>query len=59
MIRFAREHRITLLVAEQGEADPRGTGREASAIRKIRHLINCPVEIVTPRRNLDPKEKGQ
>jgi len=56
VIRFAREHRITLLVAEQAGTDPRGTGRDASAIQKIRHLINCPVELVSPRQHPHPME---
>jgi len=57
VVRFAQEHRITLLVAENPDAEPRGFGRDVPDIRKIRHLIQCQVELVSPRRNHNSEEQ--
>jgi K+-sensing histidine kinase KdpD len=45
VIRFAASHRVTLLVAELGQAEN---------LQKIRHRIACPVELVSPRWNRKP-----
>jgi nucleotide-binding universal stress UspA family protein len=49
VIRFAKENRITLLVAENVGAEQRATDRENQSLREIRHRISCRVEVVTPR----------
>jgi nucleotide-binding universal stress UspA family protein len=55
VISFAKQQRITLLVAEQPDGEGRGPDREPPAIQKIRHLIDCPVELVSPRSIHEPK----
>jgi nucleotide-binding universal stress UspA family protein len=57
VVRFAQEHRITLLVAEHQGAGTRGVSRDMPDIQKIRHLIQCRVELVSPRRNHNCEEK--
>lgn len=49
VIRFAKENRITLLVAENAGAEQRVAERESQSLREIRHRISCRVEVVTPR----------
>jgi nucleotide-binding universal stress UspA family protein len=51
VIRFAREHRITLLVLESGDGDGRGAQRDDQSLKQILHGISCRVELVSPRRD--------
>lgn len=49
VIRFARDRKITLLVAES--ADGEGRPAEAQSLKRILHGISCRVELVSPRRS--------
>uniref|UniRef100_I2PYL0 Universal stress family protein n=1 Tax=Desulfovibrio sp. U5L TaxID=596152 RepID=I2PYL0_9BACT len=49
VIRFARDRKITLLVAESADGD--GRPAEAQSLKRILHGISCRVELVSPRRS--------
>lgn len=49
VIRFAREHRITLLVSESTGGDGVGAQRDGQSLKQILHGIACRVELVSPR----------
>ncbi|GLI34426.1 universal stress protein [Desulforhabdus amnigena] len=57
VIRFVELNKITLLVVEHSEMDMRHTDPEFSYIQKIRHRIKCRVEMVTPRKIKELKER--
>ncbi len=49
VVRFAGENRITLVVLETVNGDPRNADRDVQSLREIRHRVACRVEAVTPR----------
>jgi nucleotide-binding universal stress UspA family protein len=51
VIRFAREHRITLLVWEATDGDGGPSERGSQSLRQILHGIACRVELVSPRKD--------
>jgi len=55
VIRFVREHKISLLVVESSEGDHRQSGWSELEFQNIRHRIACRVERVSPRRSTDAK----
>ncbi len=50
VIRFANQHKITLIVAEPQRGDNRHSDREFASFEKIRHRIRCRAELVSPRK---------
>jgi nucleotide-binding universal stress UspA family protein len=50
VIRFANQHKITLIVAEPPRGDNRHSDREFASFEKIRHRIRCRAELVSPRK---------
>lgn len=50
VIDFAKQHKITLLVMESPEVDPKHPEQGGLEFQKIRHRIACRVERVFPRR---------
>ncbi len=51
VIRFAREHKITLLVSESADGEGRTSERDGQSLKQILHGIACRVELVSPRRD--------
>lgn len=59
VVRFAAENRITLVVLESANGDPRNAERDAQSLREIRHRAACRVEAVTPvEKNRNNIERG-
>jgi hypothetical protein len=58
VIHFVEQNKITLIVAEPPDGNARHPDRENSNFRKIRHRINCRMELVTTRKDkqLNAKE---
>ncbi len=50
VIQFADHNRITLMVAEPSDGSSRHHERESLSFQKIRHRINCRMELVSPRK---------
>jgi len=49
VVRFTGENKITLVVLETVNGDPRNAERDIQSLREIRHRVACRVEAVTPR----------
>ena len=60
VIRFARDHKVTLLVSETTDAEGRQSERETQSLRQILHRVSCRVELVSPRKDeTATQEKGK
>ena len=61
VIRFVRQNRITLVIADAPDGEGPAAERDLAQIRKIQHRIACRVELVSPRKmqNLQHRSKQQ
>ncbi|MFU2210019.1 MAG: universal stress protein [Desulfovibrio sp.] len=61
VIRFVKDRKVTLLVAETTDAEGRQSERETQSLRQILHRVSCRVELVSPRKDetaTQPKGKA-
>ena len=58
VVRFCKEHRITLWIVGVPGKEDRGSGKRMVDIHKIRHRVGCPVEMVHPKRSSGTKVEG-